>query len=96
MDEQNFTIIDEGRIAPIRAAVSESHVRLSPATLRSALGWELKPQGLCKDDQCVPVNKSSDRINADGLDLAALAQLIDRPLALDIEERIAGNRVSGE
>jgi hypothetical protein len=54
--------------------------------LAGALGWELKPQGFCKDDLCYPVPPSSRAVTADGVDLARFAELIGRPLALDAGE----------
>jgi hypothetical protein len=84
-----FTLIDEGRISSIAATISNDHVRLAPDALKAALGWELKPQGLCKDDRCVPIGRHSDRVNADGIDVAAVAELLGRPLAIDLPERVA-------
>jgi len=84
-----FTLIDEGRISSITATVSNDRVRLAPDALKAALGWELKPQGLCKDDRCVPIGRHADRVNANGADLAAVAELLGRPLAIDLPERVA-------
>jgi hypothetical protein len=89
MDEPNFTIIDDGRIAQVAASIDGDQVGLSPAALHAALGWELKPQGLCKDDRCVPVKAQKGRIDASGADLAAVAAVLGRPLALDVAERVA-------
>jgi AhpC/TSA family len=89
MTEPNFTFIDEGRIVPVPATVNGDHVRLSPATLRDALGWELKPQGLCKDERCMPIGGHADLVTDDGIDLAGLAALLTRPLAVDTECRAA-------
>ena len=88
MDDM-FTLIDDGRITSITATVSSGDVRLAPDALKAALGWELKPQGLCKDERCVPIGRHTDRVNADGVDLAAVAELLGRPLAVDMAERVA-------
>lgn len=84
-----FTLIDDGRISSITATVSNDRVRLAPDALKAALGWELKPQGLCKDDRCVPIGRHADRVGANGADLAAVAELLGRPLAIDLAERVA-------
>ena len=64
-------------------------MRIAPAVLRDATGWELKPEGLCRGELCVPVRDRAALADATGVDLAAFASAIDRPLALDVAERAA-------
>jgi len=92
----DFTIIDETREVTVDATVNDGNVGLSPDALRTALGWELKPQGLCKEDRCIPVGNRGDVVTHDGVDLAAFAALLDRPLALDIEAGAACLGVAAE
>ena len=89
MADEDFTLIDHGRICETRARIDGDRVYLAPAALHAALGWELKPQGLCKDDRCVPVRGHADLVTDAGVDLAEFATLLSRPLAVDLEERIA-------
>jgi len=84
-----FTLLDETRAVAVDATVTGDTVRLAPATVREALGWERKPQGLCKGEQCVLVPPSAGLEDDDGIDLAALARLLGRPLAVDASERTA-------
>lgn len=78
-----FTILDDGRATEIDAQGSGEAVRIAPAALRDALGWELKPEGLCQGGLCIPVRDRTALQHADGIDLAALARTLGRPLALD-------------
>ena len=58
---------------------------LSAAELDDALGWQLKPEGLCRDDSCVLVPDRA-AIERDGMiDATAVAGLLDRPAASDAE-----------
>ena len=84
-----FTLLDETRAVPVDATVAADGIRLAPAAVRDALGWELKPQGLCKDETCVPVPPSAALVRDDGIDLETLAGLLGRPLALDAAENAA-------
>ena len=84
-----LTLIDDGRLTEVAARFTADRVRLSPADVTATLGWELKPQGLCRGSLCIPVRDAATLGTADGIDLAALAQLLSRPLALDIGERVA-------
>ncbi len=46
------------------------------------LGWELKPEGLCRDEQCVPLPADAD--TSDGrVDTGLVAERLRRPMALD-------------
>jgi hypothetical protein len=84
-----LALIDDGRLTEVAARFTADRVRLSPADVTATLGWELKPQGLCRGSLCIPVRDAATLSTADGIDLAALAQLLSRPLALDIGERVA-------
>jgi hypothetical protein len=72
----------------VDATTGQDRVWLSLHALREALGWELKPEGMCKGDLCVPVVEP-DLIGEEGVDLRELSDLLARPLALDTEERVA-------
>ena len=83
----SFTLIDGERIATLSAVVAGDAVRIAPDALRDATGWSLKPEGLCRGDVCIPVRDRAALAGADGVDLAAFAKALDRPLALDAAER---------
>src|SRR5262245_44147842 len=89
MADQTLTLIDDGRLIELPARLRADTVRLQAADVAAALGWELKPEGLCRAAVCIPLRDRAELIDADGIDLAALARLLGRPLALDAEERVA-------
>jgi hypothetical protein len=82
-----FTLIDDGSPHEVDAAISDGRVVLSAAGLAS-IGWELHPEGLCREGLCVPVPEGAGlQTESGGIDLQAFARVLDRPLALDLEER---------
>ena len=89
MPAERMTLIDEGRVMTLDVTVHADAVRIPPHALAAGLGWRLEEQGLCRGDVCVPVRDRAALVSADGLDLAALARAFDRPLALDVDERVA-------
>ena len=84
-----LTLLDEDCPLQVPAVVDADGVRLSPDVVQRSLGWRLEAAGLCRGDTCVPVRPEHGLLRDDGLDLRALASLLERPLALDVEERIA-------
>lgn len=63
-----LTLLDGG-------TVPADGLLLSAAALHEVTGWELKPQGLCQGDTCVPASL------AEPVSLAEVAALLGRPLA---------------
>ena len=89
---ESFRLIDDGQERSVAADVREGRVLIAPDALKSGLGWELKPEGLCKGELCVPVrNRGALVPNAEdeAVDLAAFASALGRPLALDPDARVA-------
>jgi hypothetical protein len=55
---------------------------LTPAEFHDATGWEIKPEGACKDERCVPLPALAPR--DDGLvDVTVVAQRLGMPIAHD-------------
>jgi hypothetical protein len=88
MTSGQLTLIEDGRLVQIPARFAADGVRIQPADVDRALGWEIKPEGLCRGGVCIPVRDRA-LISADGIDLAKLAEALQRPLALDVEAQIA-------
>jgi AhpC/TSA family len=84
-----LTIIDAGRSTEVQGRVEGGRVLLSPEALQAALGWELHDGTLCNDAMCVPLPAGSSLASGGPLDLADVAAVLDRPLALDPDERTA-------
>jgi hypothetical protein len=89
MAGETFSIIDDGKSIAVPARLSGGAVRLSRGALEQALGWTLKPEGLCRGGACVPVRAGSALETAEGVDLAGVATVLGRPVAIDVEERAA-------
>ena len=84
-----FTLIDAGTHHEVAAAVDGEHVRIPEAEVERALGWKLRPEGLCRGDTCIPVPDPETLGTGSGLDLERLAALLGRPLALEAAEGAA-------
>ena len=80
----------------VDASVSAGRVLVDPAQLSAALGWELKPEGLCRDDVCVPVRDPSVLFVGDQLDLAAVGTALGRPVVIDADARLAAVALDAE
>jgi hypothetical protein len=83
-----FTVIDDGTVHEVEGSVIDGRVVLSHEAL-GVLGWELHPEGLCRDGLCVPVPSDAALERDGGVDLEAFAKVLDRPLALDVDEHAA-------
>ncbi len=94
-------MIDETRPLTVEAVVEGDTIRIPDAAVERALGWALKPEGLCRAAVCMPVRDRAGLVGENGIALAALARLLDRPLAIDPDEGVAvlgassGERAAG-
>jgi peroxiredoxin len=89
-DTGTLALIADG-VTDIAAEVDGDRVWVAAADLpAAAAGWELKPEGLCRGDTCVPIDLHAGLVDADArVDLARLATLGDQILVIDPGERVA-------
>ncbi len=85
----DFTIVTDDGETTVDATRADGSVRLDPAALTRATGWELKPEGLCRDDICVPVRDRDALVVDDAIDLPEFAAVLRHPLVVDDEVDLA-------
>ena len=57
-------------------------LELTPGELADRTGWELKPEGLCRDDRCVPFPAGAGGAS-DVVDMRMVAERLRMPLVAD-------------
>jgi hypothetical protein len=82
------TVIYGDRPSSVAGAVAEGdNLWLSLDDLQKASGWELKPQGACLADTCVPIpaGRAAEFLRAGGkqFNLTSLARLLGQPVVHD-------------
>ena len=89
------TVIYEDRPLHFERAIADSNALwLDAAELKRLAGWELKPEGICREGLCVPMPPgresefTSKRDGATFLNFSALADLMRKPWAGDSKHRV--------
>jgi hypothetical protein len=67
----------------VAAVAAGDDLWLSAGTLAAATGWDLKPEGLCRDDVCLPAAPGTSLRSGDEINLTALARLLGQPVLQD-------------
>lgn len=80
------TVIYNDQVStPARASAEGDNLWIAVDELRAASGWELKPQGACLGEVCVPIPaaRAAEFVREGGarFNLAALARLLGQPIA---------------
>jgi hypothetical protein len=80
----------------LEAVVDRDRLLVDPASLPDALGWEWKPEGLCRGNVCVPVRDRSQLLVGDRLDLGAVADALGLLAVVDAPAGIAALSLPAE
>jgi hypothetical protein len=73
------TVLTEEGTSVVEGVWSGDHLMVHRSEIPTAIGWELKPQGLCRGDMCVPLVNIDEVERGGGYDLNAIAGLLHRP-----------------
>jgi hypothetical protein len=88
MEPTTVTVITDGEVT-VAGYRDGDALLVDEADLLTATGWELKPEGLCQGDLCVPVRDRSALVRAGKLVLGGLAAAVRRPFAAEPAAGIA-------
>ena len=79
MQKSNEVIVLSEKVTALEGSWIDDEPYIAPTDIEVALGWQVKPEGLCKGDVCIPIN---DRISSgenSSLSLKDAATLAGQP-----------------
>jgi hypothetical protein len=85
-----ITVINEDE-RTVNAEVTADGVAFTPQELHAAIGWEVKPEGLCRDGVCVPFRSTGATVG-----LAAAAAALGRAVAVDSDAGVVALALPAE
>jgi hypothetical protein len=90
-----LTVLSGGGVTTVSSGVvAGDDVWLKPADLPAATGWEIKPEGVCRDEACLPLTEElTDQLLHDfegerWLNLSAFARHAGQPVAAERAARV--------
>ena len=81
-----LTLLHEQQATTLpKARASDDSLWLDRQDIEAATGWAWKPEGLCRDEICIPLPRDTARpiVDQDKLDLAAMWRHMGQPVARD-------------
>lgn len=78
----DLTVITD-EVRTVAGSVDDGAVLIDAATLEDAVGWQLRPDGLCRGDVCVLVPDREALVVDHRVDLAELGRLLERRSIVD-------------
>lgn len=88
--EGSTTVLYQGKAVTLSETGNSDGLLIRPDDLSRVNGFELKPEGACFKDMCVPMNDDL-LVEQDGrqwFDLTAFADLLGQPYVADTESRV--------
>jgi hypothetical protein len=83
------TLVVDGDAREVQGDTRDGSILVTPDALASATGWELKPEGFCRGDVCVPRHGLGDVLVDDMVDVVAFGVALRRPVAFEPAAGIA-------
>ena len=77
-----------GEVRAVELSEQSGKVSVSNSVLEQATGWSLKPEGLCRDQVCVPVRNVEALIKDNQVDLAEFARLVSQNIVIDALRKV--------
>jgi hypothetical protein len=90
-----ITVIDAAAATEVEGGIAHDRFMLDAAGLAHATGWQLKPEGLCRGEVCIPVRDRAALERNGSLDVAEFARLTGQVLVADPQRDVVALAHSG-
>ncbi len=81
-------INQEGATVSVEVVSNFGEFAVSLSDFAKATGWQLKPQGLCIDEVCVPVRDSIRLTDSTSIDLVEFARVTGQNIVVDRQRQV--------
>lgn len=86
---QGLVVNKDGETMAVDFAPNFGEFAVSLADFARATGWQLKPQGLCIDEICVPVREANRLTEGASIDLVEFARVTKQNIVFDRQRQVA-------
>ena len=86
---QGRVVNQEGETTVVDVASNFGEFAVSLADFARATGWQLKPEGLCIDEICVPVSEANRLTDGASIDLVEFARVTKQNIVFDRQRQVA-------
>ena len=86
---QGLVVNKDGMTTAVEFASNFGEFAVSLADFAKATGWQLKPEGLCIDEICVPVRETNRLTDSTNIDLVEFARVTKQDIVFDRQRQVA-------
>ena len=86
---QGLVVTQDGETTAVEVASNFGEFAVSLADFARATGWQLKPEGLCIDEICVPVREANRLTDGASIDLVEFARVTKQNIVFDRQRQVA-------
>ena len=86
---QGLVVTQDGETTDVEFAPNFGEFAVSLADFARATGWQLKPEGLCIDEICVPVREANRLTDGASIDLVEFARVTKQNIVFDRQRQVA-------
>jgi hypothetical protein len=86
---QGRVVNQEGEMTVVDVASNFGEFAVSLADFARATGWQLKPEGLCIDEICVPIREANRLTDGASIDLVEFARVTKQNIVFDRQRQVA-------
>ena len=88
MNKKHFTVLETNASQEIEIELRNDQLWIDANKLSNNLDWTLKPEGLCKDEICVPVREPNLLSEDNQINMTQFAKELNRPIVIELDKDV--------